>query len=67
MGLVLLPDWNIGVELRQKQLKAVLSDYQISPEFSPVWALHTHQRHVPPKVRVFIDFLIEQLSEAKYS
>ncbi len=67
MGLVLLPDWNIGVELRQKQLKAVLSDYQISPEFSPVWALHTHQRHVPPKVRAFIDFLIERLSEAKYS
>ena len=67
MGLVLLPDWNIGVELRQKQLKAVLNDYQISPEFSPVWAVHTHQRHVPPKVRAFIDFLIERFSEAKFS
>lgn len=67
MGLVLLPDWNIGAELRQKQLKVVLGDYEISPGFSPVWAVHTHQRHVPPKVRAFIDFLTEQLSEAKFS
>lgn len=67
MGLILLPDWNIGVELRQKQLKVVLSDYDVNPGFSPVWAVHTHQRHVPPKVHAFIDFLIEQLSEAKFS
>ncbi len=67
MGLILLPDWNIGAELRQKQLKVVLSDYEVNPRFSPVWAMHTHQRHVPPKVRAFIDFLIEQLSETKFS
>ena len=67
MGLILLPDWNIGAELRQKQLKVVLSDYEVNPRFSPVWAVHSHQRHVPPKVRAFIDFLIEQLSETKFS
>ncbi len=67
MGLILLPDWNIGAELRQKQLKVVLSDYEVNPRFSPVWAVHSHQRHVPPKIRAFIDFLIERLSETKFS
>ena len=67
MGLILLPDWNIGAELRQKQLKVVLSNYEVNPGFSPVWAVHSHQRHVPPKIRAFIDFLIEQLSETKFS
>ena len=67
MGLVHLPDWNIGAELRQKQLQIVLGDYEAIPESSPIWAVHTHQRHIPPKVRVFIDFLIEQLSTARFS
>lgn len=67
LGLVLLPDWNIGIELRQKQLKVVLSDYEAVPRASPVWAIHSHQRHVPPKIRTFIDFLVERFAAAKYT
>ncbi len=67
LGLVLLPDWNIGIELRQKQLKVVLSDYEAVPRASPVWAVHSHQRHAPPKIRAFIDFLVERFAAAKYS
>ncbi len=67
MGLVLLPDWNLGIELRQKQLQPVLSDYSAIPKASPVWAVHSHQRHVPPKIRAFIDFLIERFATAKYA
>jgi DNA-binding transcriptional LysR family regulator len=36
LGLSLLPDWNMGIELRQKQLCPVLTDYQASPAASPV-------------------------------
>ena len=67
LGLILLPDWNIGIELRQKQLKVVLADYEAIPKISPVWAVHSHQRHVPPKIRAFIDFLVQRFRDAKYS
>lgn len=67
MGFILMPDWNMGVEIENKQLRVVLKDYPLSPSTSPIWAMHAHQRHVPPKVRVFIDFLIEQFREKKFS
>ncbi len=66
LGLSLLPDWNMGIELRQKQLCAVLADYEASPAASPVYAVHAHQRYVPPKIRTFIDFLIETFTQARY-
>ncbi len=67
LGPSLLPDWNMGIELRQKQLCAVLTDYEASPAASPVYAVHAHQRYVPPKIRTFIDFLIETFAKARYS
>jgi len=67
LGLVLLPDWNLGPELRQKQLKVLLADYDAVPKTSSIWAVHSHQRHVPPKIRVFIDFLIETFTKTRYS
>ena len=66
LGLSLLPDCNMGTELRQKQLRVVLDDYDAIPATSPVYAVHAHQRHVPPKIRVFIDFLIESFAKARY-
>ncbi len=67
LGVSLLPDCNMCTELRQKQLRAVLEDYQAIPATSPVYAVHAHQRHVPPKIRVFIEFLIETFPKARYS
>ena len=67
LGVSLLPDCNMGTELRQKQLRAVLEDYEAIPATSPVYAVHAHQRHVPPKIRVFIEFLIETFPKARYS
>jgi DNA-binding transcriptional LysR family regulator len=67
LGLSLLPDWNMAIELRQQQLCAVLTDYEASPAASPIYAVHAHQRHVPPKIRAFIDFLIEGFAESRYS
>lgn len=62
LGLVLLPDWNLGWELQQKQLSVVLTKYEAIPRSSPIWAVHSHQRLVPLKVRVFIDFLANHFS-----
>jgi len=66
LGVSLLPDCNMGTELRQKQLRVVLEDYDAIPATSPVYAVHAHQRHVPPKIRVFIEFLIETFPKARY-
>ena len=57
LGLTLLPDWTLGIELRSKQLEVVLRDYEAIPSASPIYAVHAHARHVPPKIRAFIDFL----------
>ena len=65
LGVSLLPDCNMGTELRQKQLRALLEDYNAIPATSPVYAVHAHQRHVPPKIRVFIEFLIEVFAKAR--
>ena len=57
LGLVLLPDWNMGIELRNRQLQMVLEDYAAVPKASPIWAVHDQQRYVPPKVSEFVRFL----------
>ncbi len=67
LGLSLLPDWNTGIERRQQQLCVVLTDYEASPAASPIYAVHAHQRHVPPKIRVFIDFLVETFAKVRYT
>ena len=67
VGLCLLPSWNMGSELRRKQLRVVLADYELAPAAVPIYAVHAHHRHVPPKIRVFIEFLIEQFANAHYS
>lgn len=63
LGLVLLPNWNMGWELQQKQLSVVLTKYEAVPKASAIWAVHSHQRHVPPKIRAFIDFLAHRFNK----
>ena len=67
LGIVLLPDWNLSMELRERRLEVLLPHYDAVPKTSPVSAVHSHQRHVPPKIRVFIDFLVEHFADAARS
>ena len=67
LGLALLPDWNLGIELRSKQLRVVLRNYEAVPDASPVYAVHAHAHQVPPKIRAFIDFLTVRFAKTKYS
>ncbi len=62
LGLVLLPQWLVGAELAEGRLREVLSDFPVVPEATPLYALYPHQRHLPPKVRAFIDFLVERFA-----
>lgn len=67
LGIILLPDWNIGMELRAHQLVAVLRDYQVEPEVRPVYAVYPPSSYLPPKVRVFIDFLRDRFRTDAYT
>ncbi len=62
LGLVLLPDWNVGIELREGRLRPTLSDYRAVPATSTIYAVYPRDRHLPPKVRAFVDFLAERFS-----
>lgn len=59
-GIALLPAFIIREQLREARLLPVLADYK-SPEMS-IYALYAPTRHVPIKLRVFIDFLVARFS-----
>ena len=65
MGLILLPDWNIGTELAEGRLLPVLPEYRAVPEASPIYAVYPQQRYLPPKVRAFVDFLSDHFSKIR--
>lgn len=58
-GIVLLPAFYIGDELRSGALKIVLPDYK-PPELA-AHAVYTERRNLTPKVRAFVDFLATTL------
>jgi DNA-binding transcriptional LysR family regulator len=64
LGIALLPTFLIGRELHEGRLVAVLSDY-VPPE-RYIDAVYLPTRHLPSKVRAFIDFLVERFSPRPY-
>ncbi len=59
-GIILVPEWLVSCELKSGALREVLTNCSSIPRETPVYALYPRQRHLPPKVRVFIDFMVEQ-------
>ena len=57
LGLVLMPEWLVGPDLKAGTLVPVLEKQTLYHTTTPLYALHAYQRFVPPKVRVFTDFL----------
>lgn len=60
MGLAQLPDYYVQAYLADGRLVAVLNDYRFLD--AGVWVVYPQQRHLAPKVRLFIDFLAEQFA-----
>ncbi|MEH2181158.1 LysR family transcriptional regulator [Nostoc sp.] len=68
-GLVLMPTWLIGEDIKAGRLQAVLSDFQISPQTdqdTSVYALYLPNRKHSRRVQVFMDFLIQQFGNPPY-
>lgn len=64
LGVGLLPTFIIGKDLQRGKLQAVLSEY--IPVERHVYAMYLPTRHLPSKVRVFIDFLVTHIGPEPY-
>lgn len=64
-GLTLMPIWAIKDELANGSLVHVMQEYTLSPyeELSATFALYLKRDMMSPKVRVFLDFLIENIED----
>ena len=61
-GICHLPEFYVAEHLSNGSLEAVLEDYCPDPE--PIWAVHPHRRHLPPKISRLITMLEEELPSA---
>jgi DNA-binding transcriptional LysR family regulator len=64
-GILRLSEHVVARSIHEGLLQPVLQDAQ-DPETYPLFALQPPGRHQAPKVRVFIDFLIERLGAAPW-
>lgn len=55
LGITMVPEFSVEQEIKAGSLVSLLEDR--FPEGSGVFAVYPHRRHVPAKVRVFVDFM----------
>jgi DNA-binding transcriptional LysR family regulator len=61
MGIVRLSDMLVGPDIRAGRLKPLLTAYNRA-EAEPISVVYPHRRFLSPRVRVFVDFLVEQFA-----
>ncbi|HEX9672267.1 MAG TPA: LysR family transcriptional regulator [Burkholderiales bacterium] len=67
LGVALLPTFTVGADLREGRLQRVLGEYRPHGTFgSDVYAVYLPTRYLSPKVRAFVDFLVERFSPEPY-
>lgn len=64
LGLIMIPTWMTSDALKHGLLVPLLEDYPLIPPSTPIHAVFAHNRHLAPKVRVFVDFLAERIESA---
>jgi len=65
IGISVLPDFIVNEDLAKGTLVEVLNDW--TPGQRAIWALYPHNRHLSAKVRLFIDFLAENLNPVPWA
>ncbi|MET0289422.1 MAG: LysR family transcriptional regulator [Pseudoxanthomonas sp.] len=61
MGIVLQPEFIVGQALEDGRLLPLLPDYRIAPV--RIYAVYASRSHLAPKVRAFIDFMVEAFAD----
>jgi molybdate transport repressor ModE-like protein len=60
-GLVQLPSYVVGADIKRGRLQAVLHDHE--PEQVPIHVIYPHRRHLSATVRTFVDFLMARFED----
>ncbi|MDR8524922.1 LysR family transcriptional regulator [Shewanella fidelis] len=63
VGIAQLPTWMVDEHIESGRLSRVLSDYIASP--LPFNAVYPQNRYVPLKVRCFVDYMKQRLTESR--
>ncbi|NQV98604.1 MAG: LysR family transcriptional regulator [Rhodospirillales bacterium] len=63
-GIALKSLWEVGTYLKNGDLRVVLADYP--PVAHTIHALYPHAQFLPPRVRTFIDFMLETIGDSPY-
>ncbi len=66
LGIIMIPIWMVRNELKNGNLVPVLEDIALAPPSTPINAVFAHNRHLAPKVRAFVDFLVEQMETIEF-
>ena len=66
LGIPLLPVWCVAADLAAGRLQRVLPAWQATPTTFDhcIYAVYQRHRHMPPKIRAFVDFLAQALRAA---
>ena len=59
LGIVQLPDYYVQEELKQGLLVSLLEEYRLPDD--GIWVVYPHNRHLSPKVKLLVDFLVTKL------
>ena len=64
LGIAMLPLWLVGEALATGRLVTVLDEFRQIPDGTPINAIYPHKNLMAPKVRVFLDYLSENLDRS---
>ena len=59
IGLVRITDYYVALEIERGELEAVLEDYEVDD--AATWILFPNRLHLPTRVRLLIEFLVDSL------
>lgn len=60
LGIIQLPDYYVQHHLQNGKLITLLDDYKEPDE--GIWAIYPQNRHLSPRIRLLVDYLVEQLA-----
>jgi len=64
MGITMMPTFMSSAAIRRGEMEVILQDYQTLD--LPIYAVYASRRFLPAKIRVFIDYLKEHLTDPPY-
>lgn len=61
IGIASIPNWRVYEDLASGKLQKVLPEYELSE--LPIYAVYSERKHLPLKIRCFIDYFSKHLGE----